>query len=147
MLNLDFEKITQELKSKFSDERNVLGLELLLTVVSITSIAFLAFTAGEELSKFLVFPVAVILFVPFLSTLAYYRGFRKTALSTILLVILIPVTSIAWFVITQLPSAEAGLLVVFMAVYIAVATAVLPYLIFAAALTVHYYKETFQEEK
>lgn len=144
---MDFEKITQELKSKFSDERNVLGLELLLTAVSIASIVFLAYTAGEEVSKLLVFPVSAILFVPFFSTLAYYREFRKTALSTILSVVIIPAIFVGGSILIYLPSRGGGLAVIFAVLYSSIAAAILPYIIFAAVLAVHYYRENFQGEQ
>lgn len=149
---LKFDIVLRILKSKInslnsmlSDERNVLTLEVLLTVISIASITFLAYTAGEEVSRFLVLPVSAVLFVPFFSTVAYFRGFTKTAFGTILMILVIPILTTAWFVITQLPSREAGILVAFFVAFTALATAIIPYIVFIIVLGVHHYRKYFRE--
>jgi hypothetical protein len=136
----------RSLKSKYLARRTILGLELLFAIVSIVYITFLAYTAGDSVSKLLFLPVSAMLLVPFLSTLVYYRGFEKTALGAILSLVLLPVVIIGGSAALYLPSRAGGLAVLLAVFYSVIAAAVVPYIFFAAVLTVHYCREYFQEE-
>ena len=112
--------------------------------MSIASIAFLVLTTGDSTSKFLLLPASAILLVPFISTLAYYRGFKKTALGTILLLVLLPMVIIGGSAVLYLPSRAGGLVLLMAIIHSAIAAAVVPYIFFAAALALHYYRENIR---
>lgn len=120
------------------NKKHVLILELILTLFCIGVMSYSAL--GNSVLEFLAYPVSAILFVPFFSTLTYYKGFKKTSIASLLAVGLVLLIGVLVILATP-PSQASGLFAVFIILYSVVGAAIAPYLIFTSSLIVHYVRE------
>jgi hypothetical protein len=131
--------LKDEITSLNSSRKRILGLELVLIFACLGIYTYSAI--GHPELELLILPFSAILFVPFFATFAYYKGFRKTSLISMLSIFIAPIIGLI-FILANTPSRAAGLLVVFVLIYSAVASAVVPYIVLATSLILHRYRNT-----
>lgn len=133
--------IRKQLESLNFSQKKILGLELGLALFCIS--VFFYFTVPKGvLWLFLVFlPIA---FVPFLATFAYYKGFRRTSIAAILSIVVSPLLGllILWL---DASSEGGGLFLGILLLFSLTISAIGPFVIFAASLILHYYRERTSE--
>ena len=131
------EKFKERFVSLNPSQKKFLGLELSLTLFSI--FAFLFMAIGESKLELLILPVSATLLVPFFATFAYYKGFGRTGLFSILSIFLAPASGLIYLLLNT-PSEVGSLFVVFMLIYSVIASSVIPYIVFAGSLMLHYHR-------
>lgn len=130
--------IKQELESLTSLQKKILGLELVMILFCTAVSVYFAFT-NEGLLSWLLLLFVLIILVPFFATFAYYKGFKRTSIAVILSIFIPPVHGLL-LLLAETPSEGGGIFLVFLLLYSTITSAIVPYLMFAASLILHYYR-------
>lgn len=131
--------IRDQIKSLSYSQKKILGLELAMILFCAVVSVYLAFT-HEGLISWLLLLLIPIISVPFFATFAYYKGFRWTSIAVIISIFIPPATGLL-LLLMKTPSEGGGILLVFLFLYSTIASAIAPYIIFAASMILHYYRK------